>query len=198
MTLLGKIKWVIGILMVFILILSTNLIDQHNFERINDAVEGIYEDRLVAKDILFDISRVVQKKEIAIFTNDTIFFNKQNQELNAEIGALIQRFERTKTSAKERKAFRMLKEDFEQLKTLERNFISSAFVDQVPVTEKMGDFKEQLYLLAKIQVKEGGRQRAISQNSMETIALFTQIEIYFLIALAILIQIIVLYKPKSA
>lgn len=45
----------------FFLVLATNLVDRSNFNRIKNSVISIYEDRLVAKGIIFDM-------------NDTIFF----------------------------------------------------------------------------------------------------------------------------
>jgi len=49
----NKAKWILGILMVFVLIIATNLIDKNNFLKVRDSVVTIYEDRLVAKDLIF-------------------------------------------------------------------------------------------------------------------------------------------------
>jgi hypothetical protein len=46
-------------------------------------------------------------------------------------------------------------------------------------------------------LEEGSRQLKISRRAIDTIELFTQIEIYILIFLAIIVQIIVMYKPKE-
>ncbi|PKP42222.1 MAG: chemotaxis protein, partial [Bacteroidetes bacterium HGW-Bacteroidetes-12] len=43
----------------------------------------------------------------------------------------------------------------------------------------------------------GSRQMSISKRALDTVELFTQIEIYVLVFLAIVIQIIVMYKPKE-
>jgi len=51
----NKVKWVLGILIVFILILATNLIDRNNFIRVKDSVVTIYEDRLIASDLVFEM-----------------------------------------------------------------------------------------------------------------------------------------------
>jgi hypothetical protein len=37
----------------------------------------------------------------------------------------------------------------------------------------------------------------LSDKAISSIKLFTQIEIYFLIALAIMVQFLIMYKPKS-
>ena len=38
---------------------------------------------------------------------------------------------------------------------------------------------------------------SISKRAVDKVALFTQIEVYVLVILAILIQIIVMYKPRA-
>jgi hypothetical protein len=47
MTVFNRLKWILGILMVFVVILATNLLDRNNFLRVRDSVVAIYEDRLV-------------------------------------------------------------------------------------------------------------------------------------------------------
>lgn len=76
MKLYNKIKWVLGIFMVFILILATNLIDRNNFIRVKDSVVTIYEDRLIASDLVFDMFKLVKKMEVALKLSDTLFFNQ--------------------------------------------------------------------------------------------------------------------------
>jgi len=57
MTFFNKIKWTLGILMVFVLIVTTNLIDRNNFVRVKDSVVSIYEDRLVAKNLILEFMK---------------------------------------------------------------------------------------------------------------------------------------------
>lgn len=85
MTFLNKIKWILGILLVFVLIVTTNLIDRNNFVRVRDSVVTIYEDRLIAKELIYEMSKLVNTKEIALIAKDSSFFNKKNQTLNTQI-----------------------------------------------------------------------------------------------------------------
>ncbi|MBN2867557.1 MAG: chemotaxis protein, partial [Flavobacteriaceae bacterium] len=57
--------------------------------------------------------------------------------------------------------------------------------------------KKNLEDLSKIQLLEGSKQMSISKKAIDSVELFTQIEIYLLIFLAIVIQIIVMYNPKK-
>jgi hypothetical protein len=197
MRLYDKIKWVLGILLVFVLIVTTNLIDRNNFVRVRNAVVTIYEDRLIANDLIFEMLRSVQEKEVAVALKDTAFFQQRNSVLNQDIQGSIRRFEQTKLTTEERKIFNELKNNIEALKDSEKAFEEAGFVDNSKLASQIANVKRNLYDLTKIQLDEGGRQVAISQKAIDTVELFTQIEIYLLVFLAVLIQIIVMYKPRK-
>ena len=65
------------------------------------------------------------------------------------------------------------------------------------VLKLLFEIDENLYDLTKIQLNEGRRQMSISQKAIDTVELFTQIEIYLLVFLAIVVQVIVMYNPKK-
>jgi len=46
-------------------------------------------------------------------------------------------------------------------------------------------------------MNEGKRQMSISKRAIDSIELFTQLEIYVLIFLGVVVQVIVIYKPKE-
>ncbi|WP_147677354.1 MCP four helix bundle domain-containing protein [Algibacter pacificus] len=193
----NKIKWVLGILMVFVLILATNLIDRNNFLRVKDAVITIYEDRLVANDLIFEMSIAIQEKEIAIAKLDSIFFLERNKQVNHDIEGLISRFEKTKLTTEEGNIFNDLKDNLKTLQLSETAFVQSKFTKNTAFTNPIKNVKDNLSKLSKIQLSEGERQTLMSKKAIDSVELFTQMEIYILVFLAILIQIIVIYKPKE-
>jgi len=193
----NKLKWVLGILMVFVIIVSTNLIDRNNFIRVKDSVVTIYEDRLLVTDLIFEMSEAFHTKELAIALTDSIYYTKQNKEANQEIGELISRYELTRLTENESKIFEELKNNFETLKTLESTYIKSKFKEKELLNQQISEFQQNLSGLSKIQINEGRKQMSISRKAIDTVELFTQIEIYLLVFLAIIIQIIVMYKPKK-
>jgi hypothetical protein len=193
----GKIKWILGILMVFILVIATNLIDRHSFVSMRDSVVSIYEDRIVANDLIFEMAYAFHEKEMAMVTNDSTFFIQRNDDINAEIEGFIVRFEQTKLTLEESQIFEKLKRDFGHLKDSEETFVQSHFDEKKALIKDVSRFKESLFTLSKIQLNEGARQANIGKRAINTVELFTQIEIYLLIALAVVIQIIVMYKPKE-
>ena len=196
MKLYNKIKWVLGILIVFILILATNLIDRNNFIRVKDSVVTIYEDRLIASDLVFEMFKWVKEKEVALKLSDTVFFHQKNQIINGSIKNLILMFEQTKLTPEEKIIFKNLKSNFETLKSLESNLLESNFKTKNNQEQILTNINTNLDDLSKIQLLEGRRQMSIGKKATSTIELFTQIEIGLLIFLAIVIQIIVMYKPK--
>lgn len=193
----NKVKWVLGILMVFVLIVATNLIDRNNFLRVKDSVVTIYEDRLVVNDLIFEMSIAMQEKELAAIKADTVFFLSENNKINEDLQNFILKYEQTKLTAKEVKVFNEFKQNFEKVKVAERDFIASKFDNVKGLENELLKVKKNLYQLSKIQLNEGGRQMSISKKAIDTVELFTQLEIYILIFLAIVIQIIVIYQPKK-
>lgn len=197
MKIYDKIKWILAILIIFVLILATNLIDKNNFVRVRDSVITIYEDRLVAKSLIFDMSKSVHEKEIAVLNNDSVFFKNFNKNINADLDRLISEFESTKLTKEESKLFSALQDNLGNLKTAESTYFKSNFDKSGKLLNQINQFKSNLNDLADIQLKEGSRQLSISIEALKTVELFTQIEIYFLIGLAITIQIIILYNPTK-
>lgn len=197
MAFLNKAKWVLGILIVFVLILSTNIIDRENFLRVKAAIITIYEDRLIANDLLFEMLESVQEKEIAAATVDSIFFLEKNPLINKDIKVFVSKFQQTKLTSEEETIFEKLKDNIEKLKITEVAFVESKFSEKTALLNQILKVKKNLHALSKIQLNEGGRQMSISKNAMETMELFTTIEINILIFLAILIQIVVIYNPNK-
>jgi uncharacterized protein YbcC (UPF0753/DUF2309 family) len=194
MNIFTKIRWVASILLVFFIVLITNIIDRDNFNRLTNYVKTMFEDRIVASDLLFDITRIIKEKQIAVLTSDTNFFKNQNNKLNQEIDQLLDRYEITKLTEKEKRYFNLLQEELKSLKQKEKSDVNLSNGELIKSIEIID---EHLYKLSKIQLQEGKEQVLISNKAKDTINLYTQGEIIFLIIMAVLVQIIILYKPKE-
>ncbi|WP_067147906.1 MCP four helix bundle domain-containing protein [Pseudotamlana agarivorans] len=197
MTLFNKLKWVLGILMVFVLIITTNLIDRNNFVRVRDAVSTIYEDRIIANDLIFDMQKLVYEKELAVTLSDSVFLHTESPKYNADLQALISRFEQTKLTPEEARVFEDLKTNLEVLYNYDVKTLQSTLNYESKIAPKFAKVKANLDDLSKIQLREGRRQKAISKKAIDTVELFTDIEIYILVVLAIIVQVIVMYNPKE-
>ena len=189
----NKIKWILGISVVFLLIITTNLIDRNNFITVRDSVATIYEDRLIAKDIVFDISLLINEKKLANVLEDSIFFKNKNSAVNNNIDQLLLKFESTKLTTKERSVFLNLKEELNELYKKEVNTSKN----KTEINSQIEAVEYTLQALSNIQIQEGAVQLSLSKKALDSIELFTKLEIYFLIFLAVIIQIIILYNPKD-
>ncbi|MGB0524174.1 MAG: MCP four helix bundle domain-containing protein [Flammeovirgaceae bacterium] len=198
MTIFSKVKWIIGVLLIFVIVLTTNLIDKGNFSRLRDSVTTIYEDRVVASDLIFEMTILIQEKEIALAISDTTFLNTKNDQANQELLALVARYKQTKLTHREQEIFNFLKGELENLIRLEEEYVNSESKDTIAIFKSIDEIVHHLYDLSKVQLKEGRRQMTLSNKTMESIDLFTQVEIIFLIFMAVLVQIIILYKPKQS
>lgn len=196
MDLISKIKWISGVLLVFVIVLVTNLVDRDNFNRLRYAIVTIYEDRIVANDLIFEMSLLIKKKEIAVAVADSIFFRGENDKLDVALRDFIKRYEQTRLTAKEQDIFKDFQEHLLMLNNAEKDFLDSNLANKEKVLNRLSQINEDLYGLSKIQLDEGRRQMGFSNRTMETIDLLTRIEIVFLVLMAVLVQIIILYKPK--
>lgn len=194
----NKLKWILGIMIVFVLIVTTNLIDRNNFIRVKGSVETLYEDRLKANDLLFDLSQAIQEKEVAILKADTLFFSARNAALNREIQTYIDLYEQTQLTSDESRLFNKLREDLRVLEKEENAFIGSSYSNNSDLLISSTNIKANLKALSKIQLLEGRRQVSISNKAIDTVELYTHIEIYLLAFLAIVVQILILYSPKKS
>jgi len=196
MSLFNKVKWILGILMVFGIIAATNLIDKNSYIRMKKSVENIYEDRLVAKGYIFEILVEVNEKEVAIARGDTAYYSTKNESVTLKINDLVDRLSNTKLSQKEEKVLRDFALHLEELERFEREYQKNGYATDAEVVKQLELINQDLSILSSIQLEEGERQLNIGRKAIEDVELFTKIEIYVLIALAIMVQIIVMYNPK--
>lgn len=192
---INKLKWVLSFLLIFFLVLATNLIDKNNFRKIKNSIVTIYEDRLVANDLIFEYLQLTHEKEMAVAVSDDDFFKERNPQVNVQLESLTTTYRTTKLTSKEAIVFGALQEDLSQLMVME---------ELMPITNSneayhllLADIKQSLHKLSKIQLEEGRNQMVMSKNTVEEVESFTRIENYFLIFLAILIPVIIFGSTRS-
>ena len=193
MSFYNKLKWILGIAMIFILIIATNLIDRNNFIKVRNSVMTIYEDRLVVKGLIFDMANIIHEKELAIVKEDSSFYKNKVGQLNSEMDLLITKFEGTKLIKKESQLLDDLKDEHKTLVQKEKGLTHFDEKKLEVIKAGIDQLQDDLKSLSNIQLKEGRKQMSISKKAVSTVELFTQIEIYFLVFLAIVIQLIVMY-----
>ena len=197
MNIFKKLKWFFAVLSIFLIILATNLIDKENFLRVEESVETIYNERLLAKELLLNVSIQFHQKELAYALNDSIYLKSQNEAVNTKINELLQMFVRAKSTKKERSILNELNENHAKLIQLESNANLKNRLYSKDCAEIFSAINTNIIALSTEQVKEGKNQKFNVRDAVDRIKLFSTIEIYMLIFLAIVLQIIILYNPKK-
>ena len=172
MTVYNKIKWTLGILSVFFIILATNLIDRKNFNIVKNSVETIYADRLLAQDILLDLSGLIWEKELAQIKYDRLQFDNKNVTINTRAEELINLFSETKLTRKEEIVLGQLQKNFTSLKEYERTEIQ---LPNPKFSEYLALIKDNLDDLSEIQIEEGKRELFESKRAIASVDLFTHL-----------------------
>jgi hypothetical protein len=157
------------------------------------SVTTMYEDRIVASDLLFDMSRIIQKKQLALVGSDTDDVGQMN-DFHQKLNLLTEKYLQTKLTEKETLVFSKLQE---KLQALEDKELKTEPLLVEETLKTLDVIHQYLFDLSKIQVEEGRQQVFISNKARDTIELFTQGEIIFLVFMAIVIQIIIFYKPRE-
>jgi hypothetical protein len=197
MKIIQKIKWVVGLSLVFIVVLGTNLLDRRNFKKIRHSIISIYEDRLVAKSMVYEMNDLVHLKNIAAVEQDSVFFSRRNIEVQKRLDSLFVSFTETRLTPFEKTVVEILSRELVKLKTQEARMIEGNFFVDESYRETIAESKKRLRSLADIQMQEGNRLFNSSEEILRSMQIHTQVELYFLVAMAILIQVILLIKPKD-
>lgn len=194
MKLFDKLRWVASILLVFFIVVITNIIDKDNYNQLSYSVTTIYEDRIVASDLLFDMSSLIHQKEIALVSADSSFLQNEYEKVGINFNNLLSIYEETRLTEREIKLLGQLKDEIATLQGIEEKMSGN---NQEILLEAIQVVKEYLHELSKIQLEEAHRQVLLSDKAKNTINLFTQGEIIFLILMGIMVQIIIFYQPKK-
>lgn len=194
----NRIKWVAGLLLVFFLILATNLSDRRNFKKVRESIVTIYEDRLIAKDLIFDLYLRIEKKNMALLQEDTNFYQQKNAAVNREIEELIRQFYGTRLISREKQTIDAFQERITELMALEKQLMEEGdLFTNANLKSQLEQLQEDLLQLSQIQIDEGKRQLLIANKSFDWIELLTQMEIVLLVIIALAVQVILLYNPKK-
>jgi hypothetical protein len=111
----------------------------------------------------------------------------------------VKGFSNTGLTREEKRVLSNLTEEVNSLFTIEtayhnainKNSFSKRFKAQIK------NISNTLSQLSDIQISEGKRQMQVGKKAMESIELLTQLEVWIMIFLGVLVQFIILYNPKK-
>lgn len=195
MSVTQKIIWTLGLISVFLLILITGRSNIRNFEQIQASIEEIYKDRLVVKGLIFDLSSLVHRKEIANLTDDKNFYDLENETVNTEIENHVAAFRDTKLTPYEELTLNHFSKIIGKLKENEKKFAPSS--QNKLLKAQIKTLKEDLITLANIQLLEGKKKLHSSDGAVESMNTFAIFENYILVIFGILMLVIIFVVPNE-
>lgn len=196
MLFLNKIKWILGTGLIFYIILTTNLVDRDNYNRIQTSIKNIYYDRLIASELLYNISNLINSRLVVEYTQDYNNNSDYDLKFNKKLNQYIDKYSKTYLTRDENLEFDFLVKNIEKLNTIEFRTTDDNTINKTYIAI-VEDINNNLNKLIKIQMREGKTQLINSKKAINMIDLLTNIEIVVMIILALGIQFIILYKPKT-
>ncbi|WP_373519236.1 MCP four helix bundle domain-containing protein [Pricia sp.] len=183
--------------MAFLLVLASNRLNQRNFSNLEQTVDSIFEDRVVAQGYIYRLNNLFHIKEMslsAIQRKNTVVTN------NAAIEELLESFSKTRLTRDESVHFNRLTDNHTQLKALENALVADQGVlgresnkEQLTLLKKIGG---NLDGLSGVQLSEGRLMTEISKKSLNINQLLSQLEVAFLIVIAVLFLLIIFHGEK--
>lgn len=186
-----------SIVMIFMVILATNLIDKDNFSKVEESVESIYEDVLLTKERIFELSMLVHEMEVAYLLEDKTYYEIKAVSSQERIQDILGECDEVVETKQEENVLIDLHNDFDKLFLLKAD--STMFQDDTKkeVVKQFELIKYSLVELGEIHVEEGRRHKLKSRSVMSVTKLFSRIEIYILLILSVAILFVVMFQPRE-
>lgn len=189
LTINNRVKIGFAFAIVFLLVLATNRLDKRRFDRLNQSLTTVYEDRLVAKGYLYKLNSIFIKQE-KVLLSDTI--SLKNLEEQKKIEQLIADYRATKLTNEERSTFNELQKEYEKLKRLTvQHSESNSANTKSKIKLQLNHIQNNLDDLAEIQLSEGESLTRFAQSSFDTSDTMSKIEIAVILLIGIVVQFII-------
>ncbi len=174
----------VALVVVFLLVFATNRIDKRHFETVQDVLVTVYNDRIVAQDIVYKMNNIMHERQLLLLDSNVV--GNQNK-LNTEFDALIEMFATTKLTPKEAKTLESLKRNYDSLK---QNLSKNENKDQEALLiENIAVIKIDLNSLSKTQLTESKYKIGVAQKSLNTNNHISTLEIVFLVIIGVVVQL---------
>jgi hypothetical protein len=185
----------LALAVVFFLIFATNRIDKRHFETVQETLNSLFQDRIMAQDYIYRLDNLIHSKAVALAEGNYVISEGRNE----SISQLLQQFSHTKLTSKEQMYLAQLKKNIAHLQALEGGLeaplTSIPKERKMPLQQAIEKVETNLNSLSAIQVAESQRLTRLAQRSLDSTNLYSQIEIGFLIAIGLLIQFLIFIKP---
>lgn len=199
-----KAMLVVGILLA--LIYAKNLIERQSFKEMGRAFTEVYEDRLVVKGYIFDISeslfeiqKLIDHCDLAYDYSEVIGEIQANEE---SILLKIEEFEKTKLTSEEAGFLQdfkgIIKNDL-KIESYDLLFTDSSGVNSQQVRlydQKISKARIDLEKLSEIQVVEGQKLTTKAKKLLNRSQIWAQFEVALLLILILVLYLLVIRDSK--
>jgi len=196
-----RLRWIAGLALVFALLFATNLTDRASFRGMDESVHTIYEDRLIAKGLVYDMRSILATKQVAIANRDDAYRMDGFRADGEEMRDLIVSFAGTKLTPEERRELEDLQRRYTALERLEEEMASvegALSKEQALQLRTAHDAViDDLYALSRTQLTEGRRARQVASRALRTVDVMTKIEVGLLAVLGLMLGALIMYWPRE-
>ena len=155
MRLLNKLKWVASIVMIFGVILATNLIDKDNFAKVEESVDAIYEDVLLTKDRILEMNMIVHEMELAFVLEDETYYETKASTAQDRIYDLLADCEKVVETKQEENLLIDLQDNLGELFKVQLDSTSLSEEGKNQVIQQFEMIRYNIVELGEIHVEEG-------------------------------------------
>ncbi len=192
MSLMQRLETGFALAIVFMLIFATNRMDEQHFKQVQDTLNTVFEDRVLAQDYIYRIENLIHQESLRLAVGNLEVPAQEDEDLEA----LLQKFAVTKLTMAERRHFESLLADSEKLRAVKGANIPTE-EKVVQLQHSITRMDKALDQLAKVQVEESQRLTNIAQMSLDSTDLTSKVEIGFLIVIGVMLQLLVFLRPWS-
>jgi transcriptional regulator with PAS, ATPase and Fis domain len=172
---------------------AANRMDQRHFETAQHTLNSIHEDRVVAQDIIYQLSSVFNERHLKYITDTTSLPNNVGlSKQNERIENLVNQFKNTVLTNDEKFQLEQFQKNYQKLISYENSLNSSSTLTDIKNT--FSSINENLDRLTEIQLSESKNLQALGQKSLDSNSLMSMTEIALMMVLATVILFFVFYK----
>lgn len=186
-----------SILLIVLLIFAVN---KRHLSDLRDSITSVYEDRLVAEDYIFRLSKHIHEKRNRAHSDENL--NKTAHTTNHSIDSLIKRYESTQLTPEERLYLDTLKSHLSKLQLHERQIAGSNSLEKndslkAQMEDQYNIILADLDILSQIQLTEGKKIMDRTDKIIASGNMTLYLEMSLLIIVSIVIRMIFSFSEPS-
>ena len=182
----------------FLLVLASNRLNRRNFSTVEHTVNSVFEDRVVVQEYIYRLNNLFHGKEMDLAQKAP---TEIDLPANKSILQLLSDFEKTELTREESVQLGFLKENYMELRTLEKEIVVGPEANQKESKKEMAALLKEIGVhldrLSEVQLTESRQLTLLSKKLLNMNLLLSRLEIGFLIVIGVLFLIIIFHREKT-